>query len=287
MNRGWIELFRPPNAFTLPGDVMAGAWLAGVAAGTGWLPLLPASLCLYFGGLALNDWFDRERDAIERPSRPIPSGRVSPGAALTTGTLLLVAGVALAALVGPWPSLVAAAIAVLVVLYDGPARSVPLLAFLVMGLCRGGNLLLGASPALPTWKIAVVVAAAVETAYILAVTAAAKRETEGPPAGLARWAPLATVVVGLPLVLAFTRFSVIGLLAAVVATIPVFLLCRSFRPELPAAAVPPRIGALIRALIPIQAAFVLAAAPTALLPAAGLYALWPLGRAAGRRFYGS
>ena len=59
----------------------------GVTAGVlpaRWLPfllLLLASACLYCGGMVWNDYFDRAQDKLERPSRPIPSGRVSPGEA--------------------------------------------------------------------------------------------------------------------------------------------------------------------------------------------------------------
>ena len=38
--------------------------------------------CLYWAGMAANDWADRELDAVERPERPIPSGRVAPRHAL-------------------------------------------------------------------------------------------------------------------------------------------------------------------------------------------------------------
>jgi 4-hydroxybenzoate polyprenyltransferase len=44
---------------------------------------------------ALNDWADRDRDAVVQPTKPIPSGGVSPTAALTLaalGLLLQVAG---------------------------------------------------------------------------------------------------------------------------------------------------------------------------------------------------
>ena len=39
--------------------------------------LAGASVCLYWAGMAANDWADRELDAVERPERPIPSGRIS------------------------------------------------------------------------------------------------------------------------------------------------------------------------------------------------------------------
>ena len=57
---------------------MAGAALTGTlgpqAAG-----LSAASVCLYWAGMSANDWADRDLDAKERPERPIPSGRVTPG----------------------------------------------------------------------------------------------------------------------------------------------------------------------------------------------------------------
>ena len=67
----------------MPGDVLVGAAASGqvrdVRRTAG---LVAASSCLYLAGMALNDYADREVDAVERPGRPIPSGRVSPGFAL-------------------------------------------------------------------------------------------------------------------------------------------------------------------------------------------------------------
>lgn len=283
----WLTLFRAPNAFTVPGDAVAGWFLAGAIA-PGKLPLLVASsLGLYLGGLALNDWFDRHVDARERPDRPIPSGAIPAGAALAAGAILLAAGVGLAALAGPASALIAAGIAGLVVLYDGPARKVPGLAFLVMGLCRGLDVMLGASLVLPEVPWAAVAAAVLATLYITAVTAAAKEETEGPPRGLYRWAPLLVLLFGLPAVPMLATPSTVAVAACAVAVVPVAIVVFSFTGDLPAAAVPPRIGRLIRALIPLQGAFVLAAAPAALLSAAAIYVLWPLARVTGRWFYGS
>uniref|UniRef100_UPI00215636E7 UbiA family prenyltransferase n=1 Tax=Streptomyces sp. SM12 TaxID=1071602 RepID=UPI00215636E7 len=74
------ELVRAPAALTVPGDIVAGAAAAGRAL-DGRVALTAAgSVCLYWAGMALNDWADREEDARDRPGRPIPSGRVSPSA---------------------------------------------------------------------------------------------------------------------------------------------------------------------------------------------------------------
>ena len=76
--RDLAELVRAPAALSVPGDAVAGAAAAG-ALGRAHRRAWPrASVCLYWAGMAANDWADRELDAVERPERPIPSGRVSP-----------------------------------------------------------------------------------------------------------------------------------------------------------------------------------------------------------------
>lgn len=51
------------------------------------------------GGLTIDDYFDREADAMENPERPIPAGLVSPSEALGLGVSLLAVGLVAAALV--------------------------------------------------------------------------------------------------------------------------------------------------------------------------------------------
>ncbi|OXM44424.1 4-hydroxybenzoate polyprenyltransferase, partial [Amycolatopsis thailandensis] len=87
----YVELVRAPAALTVLGDTVAGSAAAGLKM-TGRRLLLPlSSVAFYWAGMALNDWADRNLDARERPERPIPSGRVSAGAALTTGAALTAA----------------------------------------------------------------------------------------------------------------------------------------------------------------------------------------------------
>ncbi|WP_233584022.1 UbiA family prenyltransferase, partial [Micromonospora sp. CV4] len=74
------ELVRAPAALSVPGDVVAGAAAAG-ALNRRTPALAGASVLLYWAGMAANDWADRRLDAVERPERPIPSGRVAPAAA--------------------------------------------------------------------------------------------------------------------------------------------------------------------------------------------------------------
>ena len=50
--------------------------------------------------MAWNDFFDREEDRLERPDRPLPSGKITPRQAALCGAGLVTAGVAFAFLAG-------------------------------------------------------------------------------------------------------------------------------------------------------------------------------------------
>ncbi|WP_308163896.1 SCO3242 family prenyltransferase [Nonomuraea sediminis] len=143
--RDLLELVRAPAALSVPGDVIAGA-TAGQALNGRTLGLACSSVCLYWAGMAANDWADRRLDEVERPERPIPSGRVSPGAALAVAASLTTAGVAVAGLVGGRRALtVAVPLAAAVWAYDLLAKNTPA-GPTAMALCRGLDVLLGAAP---------------------------------------------------------------------------------------------------------------------------------------------
>ena len=69
---------RLPNVFTAIADVAMGyLFVHGSIAGTGQLGcLIAASALLYTAGMVLNDVFDIDIDAKERPFRPLPSGQI-------------------------------------------------------------------------------------------------------------------------------------------------------------------------------------------------------------------
>src|SRR2546423_13726008 len=77
-----VELVRAPAALSVPGDSLAGAAAAGWPFGRRSVALSASAVCLYWAGMALNDYADRELDRTERPERPIPSGPGPPGVAL-------------------------------------------------------------------------------------------------------------------------------------------------------------------------------------------------------------
>ncbi|MFD5448478.1 SCO3242 family prenyltransferase [Streptomyces sp. NPDC127100] len=185
----WAELLRLPALFTVPGDALAGAAAAGACPGPRSLLAVGSSLCLYEAGMALNDWADRAEDAVERPHRPIPSGRVRPAAALAAAGVLTGAGLALASGAGRPALAVAAPLAATVWAYDLALKHTPA-GPAAMAAARGLDLLLGAAATTGGARAALPSAALLGT-HTLAVTAVSRRETTGGSA-LAPLAALAT-----------------------------------------------------------------------------------------------
>jgi geranylgeranylglycerol-phosphate geranylgeranyltransferase len=103
MVKAFLKLMRPGNCLlaslaALIGLLMAGGLkpLAGGLEPQAALGIFIIVFLITGAGNAVNDYFDREIDAINRPDRPIPSGRVKPVAALRWSLALFAAGCALA-----------------------------------------------------------------------------------------------------------------------------------------------------------------------------------------------
>jgi 4-hydroxybenzoate polyprenyltransferase len=196
--RAYLELLRPANVMTAVADVLAGYAVAGLGNDRALPWLLAATACLYAGGVVLNDYFDRRLDSVERPERPIPSGRVAPAAAAGLGAALLASGVAAASQATRAAGLTALAMVVLIVLYDAVGKRHAVFGPVNMGLCRALNLVLGIA-AVPAalaghWPLALLA-----LVYIAAVTVVSRGEVHGGKLGAAALAlvSLAGVVVAL------------------------------------------------------------------------------------------
>ncbi|MDQ0765216.1 SCO3242 family prenyltransferase [Streptomyces canus] len=142
--RAWAELLRLPALFTVPGDALAGAAAVSARPSARTLLAIASSVCLYEAGMALNDWADRDVDAVERPHRPLPSGRVRPAAALGAACALTGAGLSLAACAGRPALTVAVPLTATVWAYDLALKNTPA-GPVAMATARGLDLLLGAA----------------------------------------------------------------------------------------------------------------------------------------------
>ncbi|EKB47937.1 UbiA-like protein EboC [Cecembia lonarensis] len=189
--KAYLQLTRPANIITAIADIWAGFAVSGAAAlllsqnteiGNAYvLPLIWLSLStigLYGGGVAFNDVFDAKLDAIERPERPIPSGKVKKSNAIWMATLLIALGVLAAFQVNLWSGFIALAVGLLAVLYDAWGKHQAIFGPINMGLCRAGNLLLGISvipELLPDfWALGLI-----PLAYVSAITMISRGEVHG------------------------------------------------------------------------------------------------------------
>lgn len=184
---GYARLARPANLPTAAADILAGVAIAGVFATSGagqvesnfFLPLLLlifSSIFLYAGGVIFNDVFDFSIDCIERPERPIPSGVVPLRAAAIYGGVTMLLGIVFAFGVGLLSGFVACILTMAILVYDSLAKKSDFFGPLVMGLCRGLNLILGLSVlgSLDFWWMAVI-----PIVYIFAITLISRGEVHG------------------------------------------------------------------------------------------------------------
>lgn len=98
----YIEILRPINAVMAVAGVVIAAAVAGV-------PFNPLHLGIIFAAVAaalqlgagnvINDYFDRDIDKINKPLRPIPSGRISPANAKIYAGILFAASLIFAGLI--------------------------------------------------------------------------------------------------------------------------------------------------------------------------------------------
>jgi geranylgeranylglycerol-phosphate geranylgeranyltransferase len=91
-----------------------------------------SAMIIAAGGNAQNDYYDQKTDAINRPERPIPSGRISPHFAFIFSILCYAAGIIPGWLIGMDTGLMASGVAIMLWLYAARGK--------MMGL--GGNLVI-------------------------------------------------------------------------------------------------------------------------------------------------
>ena len=291
--RAWLQIIRPPNLFTVPGDPLAGFFLTLAVAGPRGMGLrhaafaAAAALCLYTGGLIGNDVADLREDARDRPDRPLPSGRISRTAAFAASAVCAVAGILLAGGAGFGALAMACLTQAAIMLYNGWLKRLAVPGALAMGACRACSFLIGVCAANPRaiTHPAIVYAAAGLLVCIAGVTWIADRETVEARIGPRRWLPcLALLAVLLIFVCGGRPAWPFPLLAAGAVAWAGY---QGWRLR----GVPPRpvlgsaIGGLIRGLLLIQAAWCAFGGGAGFVVAAIILALWPASIAAGRRFY--
>jgi 4-hydroxybenzoate polyprenyltransferase len=292
MLKDLVELVRAPAALTVPGDVVAGAVAAGDLRPGRMAGLSAASVCIYWAGMALNDWADRELDAVERPERPIPSGRVPASTALGLAAGLTAAGLAIAGRAGGRSAFATSAVlAATAWSYDLKAKNTPA-GPVFMAAARALDVLVGAGDQRRrAWAPALAVGT-----HILGVTAMSRGEVHGSTPLPARGALAATSAITAATIGGTVRRAAAspgacapagpaGLAATAVLT---GLFAQAVGPAQVAAAQEPSgpklrraVGAGIHGLVPLQAAWCARAGAPKL--GAALAVALPLAKALARK----
>ena len=146
----WLGLFRLPNA-VIAG---AGVWLGyastfpkpdiGLAI---WGSL--SMLLLTAAGNADNDACDLESDRVNRPERPLPAGKLSPGSVRRAAFLLYALAILVSGLADPWHGALAAGMALLLLAYNRGLKGKPLVGNLAVSLLCALAIYFPEFPALP------------------------------------------------------------------------------------------------------------------------------------------
>lgn len=197
--RAYTELARISNIPTCISNVLVGCAIAGLGYSPNWQTITFTTIAialLYIAGMALNDAVDHKIDKQQRPSRPIPSGRITLTAAYTFAFICFALALAILASV-TIPALICGLIlATTIILYDYIHKHIAASA-LLMGACRGLVYITAAAAiAWPLdWQISAILAGAI-TIYITIVTIIAQTET-AKSFGLRKWLAIALPIIAL------------------------------------------------------------------------------------------
>jgi geranylgeranylglycerol-phosphate geranylgeranyltransferase len=146
----YLELIRPGNCLMSLVAVAIGALLASGGNLTIFLdmasPVYLALLAVFLitgAGNAINDYLDTEADRVNKPRRPIPSGRLSARTVLGFSIILFAAGIALSGFLTWYALFIAVFNSALLVVYSYHLQNKILLGNIAIGYLVGSTFLFG------------------------------------------------------------------------------------------------------------------------------------------------
>ena len=132
-----LATIRTPNIPSVACNVLTGILLASIAAPIhipNAITAITSGILLYLAGNLLNDWHDRDWDALHRPERALPKNIFKPSSYLTLAIACCLA--ALASIAAHPRSLAIAAIILGLILIYTKSHKSSAWAIIPMGLCR-------------------------------------------------------------------------------------------------------------------------------------------------------
>lgn len=141
--KAFLEILRPFNCIMASAAAIIGLAIAGGFDLRTSALIILAVFLVTGAGNAVNDYYDREIDAVNRPARPIPSRRITPVTALKYSLVLFAAGCAAAGLVSQICLALAAFNSILLFLYARNLKAMPLAGNVCVSYLTGSAFLFG------------------------------------------------------------------------------------------------------------------------------------------------
>ncbi len=145
--RGYLSELRPFNCAMAAGASLIGIFVSGAAfTATLLVPAFFAFLAVFLvtgGGNVINDYFDVDIDRINKPTRPLPAGLITPSAALAYAGSLFLVGIVLTSRLNALCFVLAALNSFLLVLYAWRLKRSALVGNLLVGYLTGSVFLFG------------------------------------------------------------------------------------------------------------------------------------------------
>ncbi|MBN2101767.1 MAG: UbiA family prenyltransferase [Candidatus Aenigmarchaeota archaeon] len=147
---GYLDMMRPANCFMAVISVLIGFFLVtGVSYSFFSFGLLFAVVAVFIitgAGNAINDYYDIESDKINKPMRPIPSGKISPNKALLFAYCLFVLGVLLS-FINFFMFVIAFANSIILIIYSRNFQNKILIGNISIGYLAGSTFIYGGAAA--------------------------------------------------------------------------------------------------------------------------------------------
>ncbi len=177
MIKNYLQLVRVSGIFTVFTNILLG-FLAVQKTNADWFflgPLLTASGFLFLAGTTLNDYFDYNIDARERPNRPLPSGAIPRKTALYLGLVFLAGANISSAIIGIQSLVLSLVITTLVVSYNIKLKKIPVIGIFNISSIRFLNVILGTT--IVAFNVQIIWFAIPVAIFVAGISILAKTET--------------------------------------------------------------------------------------------------------------
>jgi geranylgeranylglycerol-phosphate geranylgeranyltransferase len=137
--RDYLEIMRPVNSVMVGVAIIIGLVITGgINILNNWTMLFYSfitGLTISGASMAINDFFDRDIDAINEPKRPIPSGRITPNGAVIFTLVLSIVGITASWLISLDSLIVAIVAWVIMMVYSMWGKKTGFLGNLMVSTC--------------------------------------------------------------------------------------------------------------------------------------------------------